>query len=76
MNARQRTDTSHERFQANYSHHLLDDSKLDEESIRNSPPMDNGAKASLERPSGGVMKILRNPGIKCQHQVSPTQIII
>ena len=65
-------------YKANYSHHLLDDSKLDEEPSRptspNTLPADLRSslrKGTLEKciDPGGVMKILRNPGIKCQHQV-------
>ena len=64
-------------YKANYSHHLLDDSKLEEENLKSPshtlpPNYLSSKKGSMERggPNGGVMnKILRNPGIKCQHQV-------
>lgn len=73
---------------ANYSHHLLDDSKLEEEPVHpnagdkqstvcTTKPVASSLHHSLkkysfmiEKTEGGVMKILRNPGIKCQHQVN------
>merc|ERR1711963_71823 len=62
-------------YKANYSHHLLDDSKLEESENVKSPShtLPNNfstKKGSLERgnPENGVMKLIRNPGIKCQHQ--------
>merc|ERR1711963_165317 len=69
-----------EKFRANYSHHLLDDSKLDEEPVNLRSPSHtmpasfhhSFKKASIsidKNTEGGVMKILRNPGINCQHQV-------
>ena len=70
---------SQDAYKANYSHHLLDDSKLEEaENLKSPshtlPAVYSTKKGSLERgrggPDGGVMKkILNNPGIKCQHQV-------
>ena len=67
----------HENYKANYSHHLLDDSKLDEEPPCQTLPADlryslRKANESEKEVEKGVMKILtnlRNPGIKCQHQV-------
>ena len=69
-------------YKANYSHHLLDDSKLEEENLKSPshtlpPNYLSSKKGSMERggQDGGVMnKILRNPGIKCQHQVQFTKL--
>ena len=67
-----------------HSHHLLDDSKLDEEPVNLRSPSHTmpasfhhsfkKASVSIDKNTeGGVMKILRNPGINCQHQVILSQ---
>ena len=67
--------TVQDAYKANYSHHLLDDSKLEEENLKSPshtlpPNYLSSKKASMERGGpDGVKELLRNPGIKCQHQV-------
>lgn len=66
--------TVQDAYKANYSHHLLDDSKLEEENLKSPshtlpPNYLSSKKASMERGGpDGVKELLRNPGIKCQHQ--------
>ena len=68
--------TVQDAYKANYSHHLLDDSKLEEENLKSPshtlpPNYLSSKKASMERGGpDGVKELLRNPGIKCQHQVN------
>ena len=82
MTAKKHEAVIQDHYKANYSHHLLDDSKLDEEPLSASRPgsphtLPADLRCSLRKGNiindksteGGVMKILRNPGIKCQHQV-------
>lgn len=82
MSARKHEVIQADNYKANYSHHLLDDSKLDEEPLTYSRPgsphtlppdlrcsLRKGNMAEKSEGPGAVMKILRNPGIKCQHQV-------
>jgi len=81
MSSKSKHEVVQDNYKANYSHHLLDDSKLDEEPTYSRPtsphftlPADLRSslrKGTLDKKNpteGGVMKILRNPGIKCQHQ--------
>jgi len=81
MSSKSKHEVVQDNYKANYSHHLLDDSKLDEEPTYSRPTSPHFTlsadlrsslrKGTLDKKNpteGGVMKILRNPGIKCQHQ--------